>query len=468
MIMHENIDGFAAESVPGCSGGAPRASRPTPQLHKPIVVLKFGGTSVATEAGRQAIALRVSEQRAAGKAPVVVVSAMGRLPDPYATDTLLGLVASETLSPDQLDLLASCGEVISALVVASQLQASGIDTEALTGAAAGILTDENFGAATIQSIMTAPIEARCARGCVPVVCGFQGMAPSGRLTTLGRGGSDTTASALGVALGAEAVVIYTDVDGVMTADPRQAPAAEVIDTIRADELFQMAQRGSKVVHTPAAELALASGVTLLVKNTYSEHPGTRVADIAAYHPGALATAVASTRDVVRFTVELGGDEGAVRHLHTQAGIYRRLAEASVSLDMFTPAGEKLYFTVKQTDRAAVREVLTGLSLTFEQQGELAVATVIGAGMHGVPGVMARIATALEDAGIDIYQVADSHNTISVLIASEHEDGAVRALHAAFELGGDATQEETPAESGLPRSACGLARNDKEEKGADDA
>jgi len=404
---------------------------------KPIVILKFGGTSVATEEGRRALCERVGEQRAAGASPVVVVSAMGRRGDPYATDTLLDLAEPGTLDVAQRDLLASCGEVISALVVASQLRAQGIEAEALTGAAAGILTDENFGAATIQSIMTASLLERCARGCVPVVCGFQGMAPSGRLTTLGRGGSDTTASALGVALDAAAVVIYTDVDGVMTADPRQVPAAAVIDTIRADELFQMAQRGSKVVHTPAAELALASGVTLLVKNTYSEHPGTCVADIAAYRPGEAVTAIASTTDVARFTVELEDGEGALRHLHTQADVYRRLAARKVSLDMFTPAGEKLYFTVTPGDGALVEEVLAGLSLKFERQDELATATVIGAGMHGVPGVMATIATALEDAGIDIFQVADSHNTISVLISAEREATAVRALHAAFGLGADA-------------------------------
>ncbi|MCL2654180.1 MAG: aspartate kinase [Coriobacteriia bacterium] len=407
---------------------------------KPIVILKFGGTSVGSTAGRAALCERVREQRAAGKAPVIVVSAMGRRGDPYATDTLLDLVAPEALTPAERDLLASCGEVISAVVVAAQLRARGIEAEALTGAAAGILTDENFGMAAIQSIMTAPLQSRCARACVPVVCGFQGMAPSGRLTTLGRGGSDTTASALGVALQAEAVVIYTDVDGVMTADPRQAPAAVVIDTIRADELFQMAQRGSKVVHTPAAELALASGVSLLVKNTYSDHPGTRVADIAAYRPGALATAVASTSDVARFTVELGDGEGADCHLHTQASIYRQLADADVSLDLFTPAGEKLYFTVKRADSVAVEAVLSELGLCFRRQDSLAMATVIGAGMHGVPGVMARIASALEEASIDIFQVADSHSTISVLIAGIHEAAAVRVLHAAFELGSDAHVE----------------------------
>jgi len=362
---------------------------------------------------------------------------MGRRGDPYATDTLLELVAPEALNPAERDLLASCGEVISAVVVSSQLRECGIEAEALTGAAAGILTDENFGAATVQSVMTGPLLSRCASGRVPVVCGFQGMTPSGRLATLGRGGSDTTASALGVALEAEAVVIYTDVDGVMTADPRQVHDAQVIDTIRADELFQMAQRGSKVVHTPAAELALASGVSLLVKNTYSEHPGTRVADIAAYRPGALATAVASTSDVARFTVELGDCEGAARHLRSQADIYRSLARADVSLDLFTPAGDKLYFTIRQGDIDAVESVLTELGLRFERQDALAMVTVIGAGMHGVPGVMATIATALEEARIDIFQVADSHNTISVLISEAFEATAVRVLHEDFEL--DATR-----------------------------
>lgn len=404
---------------------------------KPIVVLKFGGTSVATEAGRGALCARVREQRAAGKAVVVVVSAMGRRGDPYATDTLLELAEKGSLIPADRDLIASCGEVISAVVVASRLRACGVDAEALTGAAAGILTDENFSDATIQSVMTAPVLARCERDCVAVVCGFQGLAPSGRLCTLGRGGSDTTASALGAALGAEAVVIYTDVDGVMTADPRAVPAAAVIDTIRADELFQMAQCGSKVVHMPAAELALASGVSLLVKNTYSEHPGTRVEqDIALFRPGALATAVASTSDVARFCVDLGDCEGADCHLRAQAEIYRRLAAASISLDMFTPAGENLYFTVKRASSDPVEAVLRELGLSFLRQGGLAMATVIGAGMHGVPGVMATVATALERAGIDIFQVADSHTTISVLISGEHETAAVRALHAAFGLGAD--------------------------------
>jgi len=400
---------------------------------KPITILKFGGTSVATTQGRAALCARVEQQLEAGTAPVVVVSAMGRRGDPYATDTLLDQVVPQNLTPAERDLLASCGEVISAVVVASQLRGARIEAEALTGAAAGILTDNNFGDARIQSIMTGPLLSRCQRGIVPVVCGFQGMSPDGHITTLGRGGSDTTASALGVALGAQSVVIYTDVDGVLTADPRLVPTARVIDTIRADELFQMAQRGSKVVHTPAAELALASGVSLLVRNTCSEHPGTRVVDVAAWRPGALATAVASTSDVARFTVELGDCEGAACHLHTQADVYRRLAGVGVSLDMFTPAGERLYFTVRGGDSPAVEEALAELSLPYERQDALAMVTVIGAGMHGVPGVMARIATALESDDIDIFQVADSHTTISVLIAEEQESAAVRALHQAFEL-----------------------------------
>jgi len=451
----------AQENISQDSRGG-EACSPAPQTndsalqdsHPPIVILKFGGTSVGSAAGRSALCQRVGEQRAAGKTPVVVVSAMGRRGDPYATDTLLDLVATENITPEERDLLASTGEVISAVVVASQLRASGIPAEALTGASAGILTDETPQAATIQQVMTAPLLARIDEGCVPVVCGFQGMSPSGHVTTLGRGGSDTTASALGVALAAQSVVIYTDVDGVMSADPRVVADAQVIDTIRADELFQMAQMGSKVIHTPAAELALASGVSLLIKNTYSDHPGSQVADITAYRPGALATAIASTHDVCRFAIALGDGEGGGRHLRTQTRIYQRLARAQVSLDLFTPAKDTLYFTVACSDAPTVEDALgtqgDGCTVfafantvhpspcvppcVYTRQDGLAKVTVIGAGMHGVPGVMARIATALEAEDIDIFQVADSHNTISVLIAAEHEQPAVRALHAAFGLG----------------------------------
>lgn len=398
-----------------------------------VVVMKFGGTSVATEHGRAAVARKVGAYLEQGIAPVLVVSAMGRIGEPYATDTLLALVDGCPPSERERDLLASVGETISAIVMAHELRRNGYPAAALSGAEAGIVASDRFGAGVIEEICTDLLSEVVAAGVVPVVCGFQGVTAEGHVVTLGRGGSDTTACALGVALDAQAVEIYTDVDGVMTADPRVVSGARVLETIRADELAQMARMGSKVVHAPAAVLALESGVPLLVRNTFTSHCGTQVVPIQAVLPSALATAVASTPDVVRYSVDLGADEGSVTHMAAQTSVYESLAEAGVSLDMFTPADSRLYFTVSGRDTLQASTVLSELGLRYEANGDLAKVTVVGAGMHGVPGVMARVSRSLLDAGIDVMQAADSHVTISVLVESESADDAVRALHAGFGL-----------------------------------
>jgi aspartate kinase len=396
--------------------------------------MKFGGTSVATPEGRQSIARRVHELMDGGASPVLVVSAMGRKGSPYATDTLLELIADLPADDHERDLLMSTGEVISAVVIAHELREDGLDARAYTGPEAGIGTDGVHGSSTVTEIHPAPLLAAVEAGSVPVVAGFQGISEDGRLTTLGRGGSDTTACALGVALEAEAVEIYTDVDGVMSADPRVAEDAAVLERIRADELFQMAQHGSRVVHTPAAELALHSGLVLRVKNTYTDHAGTTVADIGAYRPSSVATSISHTDDVARLRVALPAPEGTSAHMEAQARVYRAMADACVSLDMFTSAGEALFFSVDEDKLDAAREVLGELGLTHGAQDQLAKVTLIGAGMHGVPGVMARMAELLRDAGVSVLQTADSHTTISVLVPIDSVEKAVTALHDGFELG----------------------------------
>jgi aspartate kinase len=396
--------------------------------------MKFGGTSVATPEGRAAIAARVTGALELDRAPVVVVSAMGRKGAPYATDTLLELVQGLPADARERDLLSSVGEVISAVVVAHELRAAGIEARAFTGAEAGILTDGEHGASSVIELHTGPLMAAIGAGIVPVVCGFQGMSEDGRVTTLGRGGSDTTACAIGVALSAEEVEIYTDVDGVMTADPRACSNAEVLDVIGADELFQMAKHGSRVVHTPAAELALASGLSVRVRNTYSDHPGTSVADIAAYKPLTVATAVSHASGITRVCVKLPAAEGTPEHMAAQARVYRAMADACVSLDMFTPLGDTLVFSIASASLDAACRVLTDLALAHEVREGLAKITLVGAGMHGVPGVMARMAGYLLDAGVTVLQTADSHTTISVLVPAQDSEAAVVALHAGFELG----------------------------------
>ncbi|MDI6711828.1 MAG: aspartate kinase [Anaerosomatales bacterium] len=400
----------------------------------PIVVMKFGGTSVATPEGRAALARRVLEALEAERRPVVVVSAMGRRGDAYATDTLLSLLDGLPSTSRERDLLASVGEVVSAVVVAAELRAAGIEARAFTGAEAGIRTDDAHGNATVTEIHPQALVETLAERVVPVVAGFQGVGPDGSVTTLGRGGSDTTACALGIALEAESVEIYTDVDGVMTADPRACDAAQVLTVIRSDELHQMAQHGARVVHTPAAEMAAASGLSVRVRNTFSDHPGTLVADIAAYQPRSVATAVSQIRGVVRFRVDLEAPTGTREHTAAQTAVFRAMADAAISLDMFTPADGTLVFSVASDDAARAEAVLERLGKPFTVERPLAKVTLIGAGMHGVPGVMARVAQCLDEAGVTILQAADSHATISVLVPDDQAETAVRALHDGFGLG----------------------------------
>jgi aspartate kinase len=390
---------------------------------------------VADAAGREALARRVSAALELGQAPVLVVSAMGRAGAPYATDTLLGLVDGMPVDTREDDLLASVGELVSAVVVAHELRAAGVSASAFSGPEAGVFTDGIAGSAAISEIHPGRIFHAIDSGVVPVIAGFQGLSDDGTITTLGRGGSDTSACALGVALAAEEVQIYTDVDGVMTADPRSCDGTEVLEVILADELFQMAKAGSRVVHTPAAELALNSGIAVRVKNTFSDHPGTLVADIAAYRPDRVATAVSHTTGVARVRVTLGGPEGSREHMRDQRRVYRAMADAGVSLDMFTPGGDGLVFTVPSTSLPVVKDVLAVLDMAFTVKDGLAKVTLVGAGMHGVPGVMAKMTELLADADVSVYQSADSHTTISVLVPATDTKHAIRALHDGFELGG---------------------------------
>lgn len=399
-----------------------------------VIVMKFGGTSVADAIGRAAIAQRVNAALESGKSPVVVVSAMGRTGAPYATDTLLGLVDGLPGESDERDWLMATGEIISAIVCAHELRSVGIDARAFTGADAGIITDGVHGSSAIAEIHTERLDDAITRGQVPVVAGFQGVSVDGRMTTLGRGGSDTTACALGVALDAESVEIYTDVDGVATADPRTCGGTQTLEVISADELFQMARHGSRVVHTPAAEIALSSGLAVRVRNTFSDHPGTLVADIASYRPGKVATAVSHVLGVARIRVSLPAPEGTRAHMSAQTRVYRAMADAEVSLDMFTPVGSSLVFSVSEAALDTACEVLSALGLTYRIQADLAKVTLVGAGMHGIPGVMARMSEFLDGAGVTVLQTADSHTTISVLVPAEEMQQAIAALHGGFDLG----------------------------------
>ncbi len=365
---------------------------------------------------------------------VVVVSAMGREGSPYATDTLLQLLRGGPADPRETDLIASCGEVISAVVLAHELRADGVPACAMTGRDAGVLTDDRHGDARVLGVDPEPLRRALSHGLVPVVTGFQGVSSDGETTTLGRGGSDTTACAIGAALGADTVEIHTDVDGVMSADPRTCEGVRVLDTLQYEELFQMARTGAKVVHAPAAEIAMRAGVPLRVLRTDGPSGGTLVttADaVAAGHAGRVASAVSHSDGITRFVVTLPAGE---RRSPALTAVFRDMAAERVSLDMFTPLDGLMAFSTDTADADGAAALLDGLGLTFERRDGLAKVTLVGAGMHGVPGVMARVAEALDGADIEILQAADSHYTISVLVTERQSRTAIEALHTAFGLG----------------------------------
>lgn len=395
-----------------------------------ILVQKYGGTSVATEEGRRRVADRILQAQADGWSPVVVISAMGRYPEPYATDSLLGLVKpyGEHLDARETDMLAACGEILSCVVVSHYLRSRGAKARAFSGPGAGIRTDDGFGEARVQSVDPQRLLQALHGGEIPVVAGFQGATPAGDVATLGRGGSDTTAVVLGAALGAE-VEIYTDVEGVMTADPRVVKEARVLAGITFQEMGEMANEGAKVVHPRAVEMAEAHDVPVVVRSTFSDAPGTRIVDRPTAE-GQMVTGVVTVGGLSR--VRLDFEE--VEDLESaRARVFEELAAAGLSLDLINLMVRRMYFIVRT--EALRTELLDRLGFPYEIRDGCAKVSVIGQGMRGMPGVMLRIHRALRKAGVDLLHSTDSHITISCLVPEEDLGRAAEALHREFGLHG---------------------------------
>lgn len=402
-----------------------------------ILIQKFGGTSVATEDRRMQVVAKVSEAVHQGYSPVIVVSAIGRSGDPYATDTLMNMVKGihSDLQKRELDLLMSCGEVISGTVLVSTLNSKGFEAVLLTGGQAGIITNADFGDARIVRVEPGPILERLIEGKVVVVAGFQGMTEDGQVTTLGRGGSDTTASALGVALDAEAIDIYTDVEGLMTADPRIVDDAKILDTVTYNEICQLAYQGAKVIHPRAVEIAMQRNVPIRIKSTFSDAPGTLVTNM---HPdrGAgtditndrIITGIAHTPNVTQLKI-ITSDAQDLQL--TDKRIFKAMALADISVDFISVQPEAVLYTVSDEVAFKAIKILQNMGFQPETISNCAKVSVIGAGIAGVPGVMANIVEALSDAGVTILQSADSHTTIWVLVQKIDMVPAVKALHDTF-------------------------------------
>ncbi len=403
-----------------------------------ILVQKFGGTSVSTAENRRLAAEKISHAIDEGFSPVVVISAMGRNGQPYATDTLIGVAreAHSLLSRRELDLMMGCGEIISAVVMASTLQNCGLDAVVLTGGQAGIITDNQFGNARILKVDPSRVRAELAVGKIPIVCGFQGVSAEGDLTTLGRGGSDTTASALGAALPAETIEIYTDVDGIMTADPRLVPHAHILDRISYAEVSQLAHQGAKVIHPRAVEFAMQKNIPLVVKSTFSNAPGTLITTSAQVEETCdagisdrVATGVTYVKKISQITVELTTDS---KHADN-AGIFKILAGSGINVDLINILPRQVLFTVQEDDDAETRQRLLDAGYQLTALPNCAKVSVVGGGMGDVPGVMAGFVEALAAKGIPLLQTVDSQTSISALIDGKYLEIAVSALHSQFKL-----------------------------------
>lgn len=394
-----------------------------------IIVQKFGGTSVATAEGRAKAMERIIEAKEQGYSPVVVVSAMGRRGEPYATDTLIDLVRAihKEIEARELDLLISCGEIISTVVMATSLKSLGHPSVALTGGQAGINTDGNHGSAQILDINPDPIKKYLAKGKIVIVAGFQGVCEDGSITTLGRGGSDTTATALGAALHAEVVEIYTDVDGVMTTDPRLVPDATIMKDISYKEICEMAHQGAKVIHPRAVEAAMDGKVPIKIKNTFSNAEGTLIVENAEER---VITGLAHLSNIAQVKVgPLAGD--AVQMAKVK--VLKTMAEARISIDMIGVAPNSIFFTINSDDTDKASKALQDADYNLVIDPDCAKLSVIGAGMIGVPGVMADVMEALDKAGVTVLQTSDSDITISFLIKEAHLTKAIQILHSNFNL-----------------------------------
>jgi aspartate kinase len=407
----------------------------------PLVVQKFGGSSLADADRIRRVARRIARERAAGADLVVIVSAMGD-----TTDELLGLAAAITDTPDEreLDMLLATGEHQSATLVSMALQALGVKAISLSGPQAGITTDGRYGKARIASIEPARVRRELDEGKVVIVAGFQGRsgaaedAAAADITTLGRGGSDTTAVALAARLHADRCQIFTDVRGIYTADPRLVPDARQLPIIGYEEMLELAHQGAQVMQTRAVELGWVNGVVIEVLSSFEDAPGTLIKEDPLVEQRNKVRGLAHDRNVAKVTVVAVPDRPGIAR-----SLFDPLAEAGVNVDMIVQnvghGGETdLSFTVprvelgktKKTLEPVVRE-LGAREMTTDTS--VAKVSIVGAGLHNAPGYAARMFGTLADAGVNIEMISTSEVRITCMIAEDELETALKALHRAFEL-----------------------------------
>jgi aspartate kinase len=389
--------------------------------HLGTLVLKFGGTSVADPEKIRRVAARLVAAKRAGGRVVGVVSAMGQ-----HTDELVALAREVSLRPEprELDMLISVGERVSCALVAMAISDLGHEVISLTGSQAGIVTDTVHGKAKIVEVRAARIHESLDEDKIVLVAGFQGVSTDFNITTLGRGGSDTTAVALAAALGADACEIYTDVDGVFTADPRIVPDARKLHAVSYEEMLEMAASGARVLALRSVEFARNHGVKLHVRSTFTEETGTWITEEdERMLEKAMISGVTHTLEEAIYRVE-----GVER-----ADLFSALAEAPVSVDTIIQTDGPILFSAPLEDREETAAVLDRLGAKWNEQDGLGKVSVIGAGMKSHPGIAARTFATLRDLGVEPQLVATSPIKIAFYVPQDEVERAVKGLHDAFEL-----------------------------------
>jgi aspartate kinase len=392
-----------------------------------VAVLKFGGTSVATPEQRAMACSRVRDAREAGFAVVAVVSAMGRAPEPYATDSLLALVGGRSGNTNA-DMVLVAGELISAAVFADTLCEVGVPAVALSGAQAGIVTNERYGDATILRVEPDAISALIEGDTVAVVAGFQGVSENGALTTLGRGGTDLSAVAIGHALQAERVDIYTDVSGAMTGDPRRIPKARTIPRASLAEMSELANHGAKVMHSKAASYADRTGTRYAVKGLDTDR-GTVVDDSVDHHRP--VTGVTSSGRVTWVRIIRGDIESPSRRMETELEMFRRVAEGEISIDQVTINQAGVAFVVEGDRGSDIRSLLSDLNIAVRVREGCSKLSIVGTGMRDAPGVVHKVVDVLSREDVEIIHCTDSNVTISILVPESQAVRAESAIHDEF-------------------------------------
>jgi aspartate kinase len=412
-----------------------------------LVVQKYGGTSVGTTERIMAVAGRLIAAKERGDRVVAVVSAMGDV-----TDELLDKALAISTEPPEreMDMLLATGEQVTIALLAMAIHAQGHEAISFTGAQAGIVSDSSHTKARIQEVRADRVMEALDRGLIAIVAGFQALTPEGDITTLGRGGSDTTAVAVAAGLSADVCEIYTDVDGVFTADPRIEPDARKIDTISYEEMLEMAATGARVLQLRSVEFARNHGVVIHVRSSFSDRPGTIVREADGSMEAAIISGVTHDTSEAKVTVRDVPDRPGVA-----AEVFGRLAADNVNVDMIIQNVSEegmtdISFTTPKEDLVRARRAVADVTEALGARGysvdeSVAKVSLVGAGMKTHPGVAALMFRSLADAGVNLDMISTSSIRISCVIGADQVVTAVRALHEAFGLAtASVTAETSPA------------------------